>query len=472
MSTTDLFSIDRKIVLAARALDGWRGELPVSDRNDDDDAIGAWKELATRNAIESAAKSTLAPIATTPALLLSTGTVDGPTLTSVEDPLAALRPAVTSWCAHLLIARSIRDATAARAALLRDERDCDANGRPASLRAMLRALARPRQAGGVPEGRAAACIEDLSPQTLDGIVDEETRRRELAEGIAQAKCCYDIDEAVVAEADAFLASTADQAKDLFSWGLRACSRATKSPTWVDAFFVRRAADVSEGWPSSLSARWIAELARGTELVSGLSLDVRVDAGRLAPHADHACLRLAPPTGAWTFSRALYALGAALRMHGRDKNAPFSSHTVPHDTRPWILAEAFQALASTPVFHARARGVASAKAESSARRLTTTRLLERRHLAFRVKLSAELSKSRRVFLDAFSEGVEDALLGSAPREAAAFLGAPGPTGFADDAARFRAIAPGEKLARELVERFDADWWRNPKAASWIRDRCAR
>jgi hypothetical protein len=151
--------------------------------------------------------------------------------------------------------------------------------------------------------------------------------------------------------------------------------------------------------------------------------------------------------------------------------PFAPHSPPHDRRPAVLGEAFNALASTPVFHARARGVAKAKSELSARRLATTRLLERRHVALRVVLAPELARGRRFFLDAFDD-LAPRVVGDVPRSLAALLGAPGPTGPTDDAARFTAFAEGDLLGKRMVDTFDVDWWRNPKAASFIRDRCAR
>ncbi len=470
---TDLLSIDKKLALAARALDGWRADLAVNERGDDDDPIATWRELATRQAARSIATSTLAPIATTPALLLPTGELRGAELASVADPLVELRAGAAAWCAHLHVATQLRDATAARAAAARDDHDSDSYGRATSLRAMLRSLARPKQAGGVPEPRAAAAIEDLSPQLLDPLAEEESRRREVAETLGElARCCLEPDADAAQRAEALLSRTDDEAREAMSWGLRSVGRTTQRPTWVDAFAVRRATDVAEGWPATLAPRWLAELARGTELVQGLDIDAKVDAARLTPRADHAGLRLAPPTGAWTFVHALYALGVALRVHGRDARAPFCVHSRPHDERPYALGEAFLALASTPTFHARARGVAKAKAEASARRLAGVRLLERRQLALRVRLSSELAKSKRAFQEAFDELAPRALGVEVPRALAAFLGAPGTLGPAEDAAKLRALDQGESLARELTHRFDLDWWRNPKAAEWIRGRCAR
>jgi hypothetical protein len=464
LATTNLLTLDRQLALAARALDTWRSELAVDERRDKDDPLAAWPDLSSRSTIDAIARSGIAAINTTPNFLMPDGEVI--TDSSIpNDPLAEIRGGMIAWISHLYLARSIREATVGRAALTREELESESYGRNTSLRAMLRALARPRQAGGVPEPRAAAAIEDLSPQLMDGIVDEESRRREAAEMLGErAKCCLDADPEAAALAEKFLKDTEDEANEGIALGLRASQRQTKSPTWVDVLLVRRAADVAEGWPAALSARWFAELARGTELLSGFEVSVRVDAGRLSPRADHAAIHLAPPTGAWTFARALHALGAGLRIHGRDAKVPFAAHAPPHDRRPLVLGEAFLALASTPVFHARARGVAKPKADLSARRLATTRLLERRHTALRVRLAPELMKNRRVFLDAFQD-LAPRVVGDCGKE----LGATGP---ADDVARFRSFGDGDALGKRLVDMFDADWWRNPKAASFIRDRCAR
>lgn len=470
---TDLLSIDKKLALAARALDAWRAELASSGRGDRDDPIATWRDLAARDAARTIAASTLAPISSTPALLLPTGEARGAELTSLEDPLVELRAGAAAWCAHLHVASSIRDATAERAAAARDDLECESYGRAISLRAMLRSLARPKQAGGVPEPRAAAAIEDLAPQLLDALAEEESRRREAAESLGvHAACCLLPDPEAAARADALLAATEDEARDAMAWGLRAVGRTTKAPTWVDALAVRRATDVAEGWPATLSPRWLAELARGTSLLAGLNIDARVDAARLVPRADQAALRLAPTTGAWTFAHALYALGCALRLHGRDPRASFAVHTRPHDARPYELGEAFLALVTDKIFHARARGVAGPKAEASARRLHATRLFERRQLALRVRLAVELAQGKRAFKEAFEAMAPRALAVEVPATLAALLGAPGPLGPAEDAARLFAIEKGEALAGELTERFDADWWRNPKAAEWIRERCAR
>lgn len=470
--STDLLSLDRKLALAARALDGWRAEIAVDGRRDDDDPLVGFAELTSRSLIDSIEKSGLDLVSAVPPLLLSTGLHETTKPAPFADPLAELRGPLASWCTHLHLARVIREATAVRAAAMRDEREADSYGREASLRAMLRSLCRPKQAGGVPEGKAAVAITDLAPGLLDGIVDEEIRRRELGDPIGPlARCCVHTDPEVVAAAQAYLRDTADEAREQWGHGAKSAGRPLVNASWVDAFAVRRAADVSEGWPAALSGRWLAELARGTELLAGLKVDVKVDAGRSTPRASHSGLYLVPPTGAWTFAHALHALGGALHLHGRDDKRPFAPHSPPHDLRRYVMGEAFMALASTEAFHARARGVSKAKAQHAARRLALTRLLERRQLALRVVLAPELARGRRAFVEAFAGLAEDALLGEAPRELASLLGAPGPLGPAEDAARFRAIGPGEALFQSLTERFDSDWWRNPKAAAAIRDRCA-
>ncbi len=473
MGATDLVTIDRQTMLAARALASWRAELVLDDSRDDDDPLAAFGELVSKTMLKAIAGATLAPLSTTPALLLSSGEQSGATLVGSIDPFAELRPALEHWCAHFLLAQGLRELTVARVQSTRDERDCESYGKPATLRGMMRSLARPKQAGGVPEPRAAAAIESLAPGLLEPLVEEELRRRELAEELGPvAACCLRIDDDAVAIADRFLADTADEAEDLLKFGLRCCGRETRTPTWVDALAVRRAADSAEGWPGTLTPRWFAELARGTALFEGLKIDARVDAGRLGPRADESALRLTPPTGAWTFARALHAVGVELRLVGRDPRVPFSVHHQPHDVRALAFGEAFAQLVTTPAFHSRARGLAHSKAELAARRLGTTRLLERRHLALRVALAPDLHRGRRRFVEAFADRAGAAIGGETPRELASLLGGPGVLGPAEDAARVRSFAAGDALAQELREKFDVDWWRNPKAASWIRERCAR
>ena len=120
--STDLLTLDRKLALAARALDGWRAEIAVDGRRDDDDPLVGFAELTSRSLIDSIEKSGFDLVSTVPPLLLSTGLHEATKEAPFADPLAELRGPLASWCTHLHLARLIREATAVRAAAMRDER--------------------------------------------------------------------------------------------------------------------------------------------------------------------------------------------------------------------------------------------------------------------------------------------------------------------------------------------------------------
>jgi hypothetical protein len=220
----------------------------------------------------------------------------------------------------------------------------------------------------------------------------------------------------------------------------------------------------------LTGRWFSELFRGTELLAGVPIEIRIDAARTAPWADTAGLHLTPATGAWSFARALQALGASLRLFLRSADTPFVAHTRPHDVAPLVLGEVFAALPLEPAFHARARRQTAQKAQSSALRMRIARLLHRRHLALRIVVGATVGKAKNAFVDCFAQWAPSALGVDVPSSLAAVICAPSWGGYADDIARFSAFEPGDALAKAVVEQFDVDWWRNPKSTDFVRDWC--
>jgi hypothetical protein len=146
--------------------------------------------------------------------------------------------------------------------------------------------------------------------------------------------------------------------------------------------------------------------------------------------------------------------------------------VPHDRRPVVLGEAFGALVLQPAFHARARRQTSQKSQQSAVRMRIARLLHRRHRALRLVVGASISKGKRAFFDSFEHLASRALGVEVPRDMAAVICAPSWGGYAEDVAFFEAIEPGDALARDMVDRYDVDWWRNPKSADAVRNWCLK
>ena len=123
------------------------------------------------------------------------------------------------------------------------------------------------------------------------------------------------------------------------------------------------------------------------------------------------------------------------------------------------ANLFGSLACAPEFHRRALGTSRGVARDQARALSRTGLLFARASAARWLLtSARLMGDRGAF-----EEITERLFGRGlPSELAGAWPAP-----LDDAgARLLALFTTLPLTREMVERFDVDWFRNPRAAAHL------
>jgi hypothetical protein len=203
-----------------------------------------------------------------------------------------------------------------------------------------------------------------------------------------------------------------------------------------------AREAGQGWPARVSSRWLydvfPEASRGPEL--------KLPA-------------LPAALGAASFARALYALGGALRAAA----SPGAAHALVH--HPTAFAEhrlgfVFASLAADPHWHERALRVGRRVALAQARTLARTLLLEARLQAARVLLCDEVAFAR-------SEDFEELgprLFGRPldPRLRGAW-----PATRGDDPARLVAFVTSQAVLHRLRERFDVDWFRNPRAWSAVR-----
>jgi hypothetical protein len=115
---------------------------------------------------------------------------------------------------------------------------------------------------------------------------------------------------------------------------------------------------------------------------------------------------------------------------------------------WVVAE--------PSFQRRILELPSRLAAAQARILRTTVLLFARQVAARAMLAAEERVSQELFEEV---GVR---LFDAPLPAAMRNAWPEPR--LTDAARLDALLGATTFVRDLVERFDEDWFRNPRAGA--------
>jgi hypothetical protein len=178
-------------------------------------------------------------------------------------------------------------------------------------------------------------------------------------------------------------------------------------------------------------------------------------------------------GASSFARALSRFGAALAAASVPPTAPFALAHPPFDLRRARRAALFAGLLADPVFLARALGLGHARAHAQARATARAFLLTLRLDAARALLvhGRRAGHPGHPLLSSVQEGADR--FEEATRRA---LGAPIPGALAgvvpdlDPGAALHVL--GALLAAgdrgRLVERFDEDWFRNPRAAVAIRE----
>ena len=248
--------------------------------------------------------------------------------------------------------------------------------------------------------------------------------------------------ALSAAAERLLASTDDIARTCLREARARADLAAEAIDPSDAIAVALGRDAPEGWPARLTARWLDETF-GT-LVRGLRI---------------ALPSLPSALGAASFARALRAFGHAFRVAGASPSLPFAIARDPQFTAAHRFANVFGALPSSSPFQARILGNSARVASSQARVLARTALMEARLAAVRYILTASPHAARERF-----EELTTRLLGAPmPRAHAGAWPAPRD----DEPARLLALLTTLPLIRDLVDRFDADWFANPRIPMHLR-----
>lgn len=360
---------------------------------------------------------------------------------AAPDPTGLAAP-LAEWVYALTLERVLWDdhvrlAAAWHAASITVERPEPARMSP--FEARLRLLAEPTDAGreAIADAlaRGAGAVADAA-RILAERRQEATRL--LAEGAASAvEIPCDPPEAALGAAESLLRRTEPMLE--------------RAPTWHAALGCAVGRSASAGWPARLTPRWIEELFRGTKLTEGLAID-------LGP--------LPRPLGASSFARALARFGEALSLEaGR---GPFVLARRPFDLQRARRAALFGGLVADPVFCARALDLGRSRARDQARATAQSLLVSLRLDAARVTLTLGagghvLLLSSRDRRDRFGEVTERAIGAPIPGELAGVVPALGP----DAAVRLAGAILAARDRRDLIERFDEDWFRNPRAAEAIR-----
>ncbi len=198
-----------------------------------------------------------------------------------------------------------------------------------------------------------------------------------------------------------------------------------------------ARDAGEGWPARLTPQALRDLVPRAFDEPGLALP-----------------RLPAALGAASFVRALAALGFAVRAR-RPSSVPFALAREPAFVAAHRLGFVLGSLAADRTFQSRALRVGSRAAAAQARVLARTALFEARLLAVRLLLGDEAAFAPR---DLFDELTARMFGRSLDRR---FAGA-WPAARDDEPARWIAALETVRAADGLRERFDIDWYRNPRA----------
>ena len=206
-----------------------------------------------------------------------------------------------------------------------------------------------------------------------------------------------------------------------------------------------ARDVPGAWPTRVSVRWLADQFRGTPLLEGLSLD-------MGP--------LPKTLGAASFVRALARFGAAYaRVAVIAPGRAFAFTHEPWGAHPLRRGALFGSLVADPAFLQKQLGFSKDDARRTGRALAATLLAQTRLDAAQSLLDLASASAA-----AGQEAIEYALKVRVAEGLSAVL--PKPAVLAP--VRFAAalLAAGDR--DDLRDRFDDDWFRNPRALFSLRE----
>ncbi|MBL8742235.1 MAG: hypothetical protein JNK04_14100, partial [Myxococcales bacterium] len=277
---------------------------------------------------------------------------------------------------------------------------------------------------------AERALGEVASGMRDALVRHEERVREASRLIEHARD--------VVGARAFAEQTLEATEPLFARD--ACDR------FSERLRSALASDASEGWPVHLSHRWLASLFERGELLRGV------------PLADEP---LPSPLGAASFARALGMLGEMVAFADRPAGAPFSLLRSPSDDLGPRRGALFASLVLEPSFHQRKLGQSRGAAVEQTRRVGRASVTWLRTAALSV-LARDLLLQPQGPRE-FEELSERALGRPLPASLLGVLPA-----LSEDAGLALVAAADACLEREkLRQRFDEDWFDNPRCHEALR-----
>jgi hypothetical protein len=283
----------------------------------------------------------------------------------------------------------------------------------------------------VPAAEALARAAELAPKVAAVRAERHARRVEVARRLGLAHPDALVSEGdVLAAARAWLDETEALAKERWTAVQRSASGPPDASRAIHAALAREA---REGWPSRLNARWLSE--------SFAALTVREIPAPPIPEA----------LGGGSFLRAAWAYGRAVRAGGVFPSSPLVLARDPYPVGEHRFGFALACAVASPVFQRKVLGVSARTADAQARHLRSAMFDGARLLAARVVLARDRSPDtfEETCLRLFGAALPPGMRGAWPslRE--------------DDAARAVALFATAQFVGDLVNRFDDDWFRNPR-----------
>ncbi len=278
---------------------------------------------------------------------------------------------------------------------------------------------------------------------------EEEAVRRLGFGTFAEIVGVEPDPVIEQAARTFLTRTADLARAVRRDAARRGEQAT---SFVSVILAANARDAPEGWPARLTLRALVETLRAPHDI-GRGLRVRV--------------RLPPSQGAASFARGLEAFGEAYRRAAAHASKlPFALAVDPCFVDAHRFGYAFGALATQPAYLRQGLGVAAGVARDQARALACSALVHARHTAMAALLARHAARPdprefEELTAEVFGESAPAPLSGAFPR----------PLGPGDAHARVAALLTTLPFLELLRDRFEEDWFRNPRAWEYLRGRAA-
>jgi hypothetical protein len=235
-------------------------------------------------------------------------------------------------------------------------------------------------------------------------------------------------------AKALLSATEGLAEDLRRRAR--LSSASAAPTLHHAL----ARSANDGWPAHLGPRWLDD--------AFAALVVRPFESGPMPAA----------IGGASFIRAAFVWGHSLRLAGTAKSLPFVLARDPYPRDAYRFGALLAEAVADPIFQKKRLGISARAAAAQSRTLRETLLYEARLHAMRFLLAAPENVDAGTF-----EELSARVFG-APLPAALRFAWPEPR--ICELARLDAVLLAHGFARDLVERFDEDWFANPKTGAHL------